>query len=69
MKTEVQEHADFSLIRYAQCWEDADVLVEALRPAGRTCLSIGSAGDNSFALLAAGARHVHVAEMNPAQVA
>lgn len=69
MKTEVQERADFSRIRYAQCWEDADLLVAALQPEGRTCLSIGSAGDNSFALLAAGARHVHVAEMNPAQVA
>lgn len=70
MKSEIQKHADFSRIRYAQCWEDADLLCRALRPEeGRRCLSIGSAGDNSFALLARGAAHVTVVEMNPAQVA
>ncbi len=39
-------------LRYAQCWEDADVLLEALdvQP-GDVCLSIASAGDNSLALL------------------
>ena len=67
--TEIEERADFSRIRYAMCWEDADILVEALRPRGRVCAGIGSAGDNSFSLLAAGAAAVHVAEMNPAQVA
>ena len=41
----------------------------ALQPAGRHCLSIGSAGDNSFALLAAGAASVTAVEMNIAQVA
>ena len=38
-------------------------------PTGRRCVSIGSAGDNSFALLAAGAERVTVVEMNPAQIA
>ena len=28
----VATRADFSAIRYAQCWEDADILVEALAP-------------------------------------
>lgn len=69
MKTEVQYKADFSSIRYAMCWEDADILVEALAPENRRCLSIGSAGDNSFSLLAAGATEVVCVEMNPAQVA
>jgi len=68
MKTEIQSRADFSQVRYGQCWEDADILVKALLPSGRRCLSIGSAGDNSFALLAAGASHVTAVEMNPAQV-
>jgi S-adenosylmethionine-diacylglycerol 3-amino-3-carboxypropyl transferase len=68
LKSEIQARADFSQIRYGQCWEDADILVEALQPAGRHCLSIGSAGDNSFALLAAGASHVTAVEMNPAQI-
>ncbi len=69
MKTEVQDKADFSRIRYAMCWEDADLLVAALAPKDRRCLSIGSAGDNSFSLLAAGAAHVTAVEMNPSQIA
>ncbi len=69
MQSEIQSRAKFSEVRYANCWEDADVLLEALEPAGKRCLSIGSAGDNSFSLLAAGAQSVDVVEMNPAQVA
>jgi len=70
MKTEVQQRAEFSQVRYGQCWEDANILVKALKVhEGRKCLSIGSAGDNCFALLAAGAKHVTAVEMNPAQVA
>ena len=44
--------ADFSIIRYAQCWEDADVLLAglAVQP-GDVCLSIGSGGENSLSLL------------------
>ncbi|WP_340153778.1 DUF3419 family protein [uncultured Marivirga sp.] len=46
------EKVDFSKIRYANCWEDADILLEGLNPkAGSKILSIASAGDNSFALL------------------
>jgi len=69
MKSEIQQHADFTKVRYANCWEDADILIEALNPIGRHCLSIGSAGDNSFSLLAAGASEVTITEMNPAQIA
>lgn len=69
MQSEIQQHADFSKVRYANCWEDADILIEALDPQGRHCVSIGSAGDNSFSLLAAGAESVTIAEMNPAQIA
>ena len=68
-RSEIQHRADFTAIRYAQCWEDSRLLTEALLPAGRACLSIGSAGDNSFALLAAGARSVTAVEMNAAQIA
>ena len=65
-RSEIQHRADFTAIRYAQCWEDSRLLTEALLPAGRACLSIGSAGDNSFALLAAGARSVTArSEENP----
>lgn len=69
MKTEIQDHAEFNAVRYANCWEDADILMQAMQPNGRHCLSIGSAGDNSFSMLAEGASHVTIAEMNPAQVA
>src|SRR6516162_2632861 len=50
--SEVAHEADFSSIRYAQCWEDADVLIEALdiHP-GDTCVSVASGGDNTLALL------------------
>lgn len=67
--SEIQNRADFTRVRYAQCWEDAALLLAALEPRGRHCLSIGSAGDNSFALLAAGAASVTAVEMNPAQTA
>ncbi|MDH5286442.1 MAG: BtaA family protein [Betaproteobacteria bacterium] len=57
-------------LRYAQCWEDADVLLAALdvRP-GDTCLAIGSAGDNALALLAADPGRVVVIDRSPAQIA
>lgn len=62
--------ADFARIRYARCWEDADVLLEAIdmRP-GDTCLSIASAGDNVLALVAAGAKRVIAVDLSPAQIA
>ncbi len=68
-QSEIQQHADFTKVRYANCWEDADILIEALAPAGKRLVSIGSAGDNSFSLIAAGASHVTISEMNPAQIA
>lgn len=70
MNSEVASRAGFSRIRYAQCWEDADILVEALDvERGGRCLSIASAGDNALALLAGGARHVVALDLNPAQLA
>ena len=57
-------------IHQALVWEDADVLVAALRPGGGdTIVSIASAGDNVFALLAAGAERVIALDANPAQLA
>ena len=53
MKSEqLTRKVSFDFIRYANCWEDADILIEAL--SGREhkqILSVGSAGDNSFSLL------------------
>jgi S-adenosylmethionine-diacylglycerol 3-amino-3-carboxypropyl transferase len=69
MPQRIEDRARFDLIRYANCWEDADVLCSALEPApGRRVLSIASGGDNSFALAAAGAEVV-AADLSPAQLA
>src|ERR1700676_5431730 len=70
MGSEVAVKADFSGIRYAQCWEDADVLVEALdvQP-GDTCLSIASAGDNALAMLSRAPARVIALDLSPAQLA
>lgn len=57
-------------LRYAQCWEDADRLVEGLAPlAGRRVLSIASGGENTLALLAEGPERLVAIDRNPAQLA
>ena len=62
--------AERPVLRYAQCWEDADVLLEALDPQpGHTCLSIASAGDNTLAILGRGPRRVIAVDLNPVQLA
>ncbi len=65
-----RDWAAYEGIRYAQCWEDADVLLAALQP-GRdaTCLSVASAGDNVLALAGHGAGRVIAVDLNPAQLA
>jgi S-adenosylmethionine-diacylglycerol 3-amino-3-carboxypropyl transferase len=70
MRSEAAERADFSGIRYAQCWEDADVLLAALEPGpGKRCLSIASAGDNTLALLSRDPESVLGLDLSPAQLA
>jgi S-adenosylmethionine-diacylglycerol 3-amino-3-carboxypropyl transferase len=69
MPSEVEAAADFSLIRYAQVWEDADVLLEGLDiRSGDTCLAIASAGDNALAMLARNPHRVVAIDLNPAQL-
>jgi S-adenosylmethionine:diacylglycerol 3-amino-3-carboxypropyl transferase len=66
----IQKRASFARLRYANCWEDADVLARALAPLhGARCLSIASGGDNSFSLLARGAARVLAVDLSPAQIA
>lgn len=57
-------------ILYAQCWEDADILVEALgvQP-GRTYVSVASGGDNSLALLIGDPERVIALDVSHAQLA
>ncbi len=62
--------AAFDHIRYAQLWEDADVLVDALAgDSGRTFVSICSAGDNALAMLMLDPQRVVVVDLSPAQIA
>ncbi|MBU0479714.1 MAG: BtaA family protein [Proteobacteria bacterium] len=65
----IENRADFSYIRYANCWEDTEILCRALEPApGKRFLSIASAGDNSLGLLAEGAEVV-ATDLNLSQLA
>lgn len=68
--TEIARRANFSKLRYAMVWEDADILMEglAVKP-GDECLSIASAGDNALALLTADPARVVAVDLNPAQLA
>jgi len=69
MGESIEERARFDIIRYANCWEDADILCRALDArAGRRFLSIASGGDNVFALLGEGAEVV-AADLSVAQLA
>ena len=57
------------LIHYSQCWEDTSLLTEALDINNDdNILSIGSGGDNSFALLLKDPNTLIIIDSNPAQV-
>src|SRR5215468_6793719 len=65
----IAARARFDIIRYAQVWEDAEVLVAALSgPRGRSFLSVCSAGDNALALLLLDPRRVVVRDLAEAQL-
>jgi S-adenosylmethionine-diacylglycerol 3-amino-3-carboxypropyl transferase len=70
MSSEIEAKAGFEAIRYAQLWEDADILCEALGPRpGGTLVSIGSAGDNALAMLLLDPAVVVAVDLSAAQVA
>src|SRR5712691_10658378 len=70
MRSEITARAAFTQIRYAQCWEDADVLLAglAIQP-GDVCLSIASAGDNTLSLLTRNPGRVIALDVSTAQLA
>lgn len=69
-QADIAGRARFDDIRYAQLWEDADVLVEALAtPPGATLVSIASAGDNALAMLLLDPARVVAIDLSPAQIA
>lgn len=60
---------DVDILRYANCWEDADILLEGLQAKpGAKILSVGSAGDNSFSLLATNPEMVVAVDVNKIQL-
>ena len=66
----IENRARFDIIRYASCWEDADVLIKALNvKEGGAYLSIASAGDNSLSLLSKSPSLVLAIDINPVQLA
>lgn len=63
------DKVSFELIRYANCWEDADVLLKGLNPEeNKRFLSIASAGDNSFSLLVSNPELVVAVDVNQNQL-
>jgi S-adenosylmethionine-diacylglycerol 3-amino-3-carboxypropyl transferase len=68
--SDIATRATFDFVRYANCWEDAAILIEALEitPSSR-CLSIVSGGDNTLALLSCDPGLVVGIDINGAQLA
>jgi len=67
--SQIAARADFSILRYAQCWEDTDVLLAALaiRPGDR-CLSVASGGDNTLSMLSCAPSEIVAVDLSPAQI-
>ena len=69
VKSEVEDYAKFDLIRYAQVWEDADILLEALQiNENDNILSIASAGENALAMLTKNPNKVYAIDLNSNQI-
>lgn len=67
--TEQLKEVDLGIIRYANVWEDADVLMKGLHPnEDSVIVSIASAGDNCFALLKANPRRVIAVDVSLVQL-
>jgi S-adenosylmethionine-diacylglycerol 3-amino-3-carboxypropyl transferase len=67
--SQISPTPDVPRIRYAQCWEDADVLLQALdvQP-GDVCLSITSGGENTLSLLTRRPARVIAVDVSAAQL-
>ncbi len=70
IKSEVENYAKFDLIRYAQVWEDAEILIEALQiNENDNILSIASAGENALSMLIKNPNKVYAIDLNLNQIA
>ena len=70
VKSEVEDYAKFDIIRYAQVWEDAEVLIEGLDiNENDNILSIASAGENAISMLIKNPNKVYAIDLNETQIA
>lgn len=67
MGKEIQERAKFDKIRYANCWEDPELLLESF--GSGKYISIASAGDNSLSLLVKNPEVVYAVDLSIPQIA
>lgn len=65
----IEDRARFDLVRYANCWEDADILLPALeiKPDG-SYLSVCSGGDNTLSILSRKPARVIAADISRVQL-
>jgi S-adenosylmethionine-diacylglycerol 3-amino-3-carboxypropyl transferase len=69
LDSEIAAKASFEDIRYAQLWEDADVLIGALpQQPGTTLVSICSAGDSALSMLTLDPARIVVVDLSKAQI-
>ncbi len=70
VKSEVENYAKFDLIRYAQVWEDAEILIKALQiKEDDNILSIASAGENALSMLIQNPNKIYAIDLNLNQMA
>ena len=70
VKSEIEDYARFDIIRYAQVWEDAEILIEALKiNENDNILSIASAGENAISMLIKNPNRVYAIDLNANQIA
>lgn len=60
--------AKFDFIRYSNCWEDTENLLQSLEMKGKSGVSVLSAGDNTMALLLADPAKITAFDLNPTQI-
>ena len=70
VKSEVEDYAKFDILRYAQVWEDADILLQALDiHENDNVLSIASAGENAISILIKNPNKVFAIDLSENQIA
>lgn len=69
IKSEVEDYAKFDIIRYAQVWEDAKILIEALDIKNDdNILSIASAGENVLSMLVKNPNKIYAIDLSESQI-